>query len=398
VVVATTNWSVLFGAPPSKGFEPLSGKDCPCWQPRGVRLVGDIPRLVQVVPRGDHLRLDPPPGPPPDGVLDAMVLTLPTALHGAPAGQLWAHEAFHVYQLAQGWFLNAIADVPAPSFEQASMLLDEQLLLARALRSAVPDRGRILAAWAALRAGVRKAGLEAASAQELERIEGTARYFELSVLGRVRGLRRSEVESRLAALLERGGRDLHPDSWFERERYYATGAALSALLDDAGANWRSELTKSWLSDLAAKLASGPERPRIASGDRVPRLSIFRGTTAPLAPATLTVLVVRPVGARVQTGAGSDEFSGKNRLGSGTLDFQAVGIAATVIRELESQDDSRVTLRIFGRRPAALAEAALASVAKGGRLECESAQLQIHAKRAWIERPTPGEIKLDFDGH
>lgn len=248
VVVASGDWSILLQSKPAAGFVPIEGKDCPCAR----RIDNFLPgmnsgqiwlitaRTQPVIWRySGHVaaRLAP-------GELLAMVVFDNGSVLAAVT-----HELFHLYQ-DNSWdfpedFEGYGMFLVGRSTASAAMrpLLQEQLLLARALREEGGARIRDLRQWSKVRRWLAARGIIGRMETQHELLEGTATCAESEVAGQQRRDRQA-MEQRLAWALDAGGRDLTPEDWFHRQRYYATGAALCLLLSDGWPGWQSSAFES----------------------------------------------------------------------------------------------------------------------------------------------------------
>lgn len=241
VVVSYGDWAVLFDSKPAGGFEPLAGNACPCARKLG-RILG--------IPAG-QMWLIAPDKPPvtwrwadhPGARLAPGELLAIVVYDDHPLEQV-THELFHLYQESAWGFPDRFRGYRSYLSERSTYnramgpLLREQALLAAALRTDPGKRKAVLRDWLASRTWLIAHGIDGRSEDEHEAIEGTATCAEMEVDASARPGRRDD-ERRLAALLEMGGRDLAPEDWFHRVRYYATGAALCRLLSDGWPGWQS---------------------------------------------------------------------------------------------------------------------------------------------------------------
>ncbi len=396
------NWSVLLGAPPSEGFVPLQGTRCPCWQPSSLPAgLFNIPQVVQL--HESAKRLDWVPGfiGSGSGNLVVQAVGWPSKIDGMAPADMLSHELFHWYQAGSG------ADpyhgsAPAPSREQGSVLLTEQLLLARAVRADPANRPSALGAWRAWREGMRKVGLPSAEGAKIELIEGTARYFDLQVAARVRGISRREEESRIASGLVAGGRDIDiGENWFAGNRYYETGAALCALLDDTGKPWRHDLLATGLAGALSKTMDHEDikPPDVAKAQARPLPMNVKGPAADLVPPSLRIIIEAASSVARYGGIGNLEEAPMS-LGS-RKGGKSVGSGSEVIRQGQTWcrlAGERViaqnvfTLEVFGDRAAELLRAALGP--PGARtLDIDTPQLSFHGPVVVSEEPGQVRLKL-----
>ena len=270
---------VLLNAPPLLGFRPLEGSRCPCGRDPGIALEPDgLGVIGWLHGEGGTVWLTSAEGEP-AGDGQAVLLINGQARLRRIAGGFLAHEGFHRYQQAMGWHSRAPLPQGISSSlrrEDATRQVVEQLALAEALRHAPGDRADALARWTELRRRMRSERL-GRRIEWRETIEGTATYFEMQVRQGDLGGSRASMEEAFARELESGGRDLDGENWFSHVRPYVTGAALCALLDDAGVDWRGAVPEVPLAGLVLRLLSktSPTPARPALEVAAPDLALFR---------------------------------------------------------------------------------------------------------------------------
>ncbi|HUB05857.1 MAG TPA: hypothetical protein VMB50_02590, partial [Myxococcales bacterium] len=185
VTLVWRDWSLLFSSLPTDGFVPIEGRRCPCWIPAGLDLDWSANSDELLLRRGmGELEVAPATLPVPAGWLGTLLIPVGLSANTPVPATFVAHEVFHLYQQGQGWFSRMKfhgRNLEPPTKEDAELLVDEQRFLARALRAAPGERPRAIATWWKTRRLCEAEGVEGAPAQELEILEGTARYFDLLV-------------------------------------------------------------------------------------------------------------------------------------------------------------------------------------------------------------------------
>lgn len=128
-----------------------------------------------------------------------------------------------------------------PDREVVALQLEEQHVLAQALRSRGEARRSALCLWRRIRGTLRD---QVPSAEETDELDnGLSMLFALQTEAQRTHSAWNLVEVRIAQLLEQRGRDLAPWPWFADERSWTVGSALLALLDDGGKEWPAKLVK-----------------------------------------------------------------------------------------------------------------------------------------------------------
>ncbi len=268
IIVNDQRFSLLLGAAPSNGFVPLNGSDCPCWREGAFPVVGEAFGQIWILDEGKEWQptskeeakifANRP------GALEAMVVSL---LDWSRAWQSEFLEAF---------FRQALDAEPPPFWTDASLklslenpearrkgtwLLEEQALLARALRAPSGSRHRWMAIddWVAAREYLARERLLPDGERPAELSEGKKGFLTLeSLLGGTAGP--EALEHRVARTLELGGRDLWPEAWFGEMRAGAVGVALVMLLRDAGEELGSFSIRAGLDGALEAVATCRRRP------------------------------------------------------------------------------------------------------------------------------------------
>ncbi len=401
-VVISTRWSLLLGAAPSEGFRPLRGDRCPCWLSVGLPLgAPELPILVHLGSENGHLELLR------RGGFGAEIIAYPSGIAGMDEGEALAHELFHEYQSSSG--AGSAIDLkgdglPLPTMEEGRLLLTEQLALAKALRTIGQQRKAALQEWRAARDAVRAHGLLSPQVIAWELIEGTARYFDLQTASRVRHLSRAEEERRLAQVLEIGGRELDlGGTWFGGNRYYVTGAAFCALLDDLRLPWKKHLLQSTLGDLLeATVPEGGLPPTTDEHVVEPLAADLRGAATSSSAPRLRVVVALDSAAMPFPGYGNS-VGMDPRFGSprqpepawtslGT-DLDRIGSGWVRLRGEAVHRKAEQILDVYSAQSAA---SILAALPRSGvqDLDIDTVQLSAHVQRVRIELE-PGEVRLVF---
>ncbi len=238
VILSGWAFSLLLGAEPSNGFAPIAGTSCPCWRDRPFPVADGGSGESWILDRGKEWipasreEEDAFAGRP--GALVAVVIHI----------SRWS--ASSRFQLLEAFFMKAmhgeyVANWPDASrqlsvghpeaLRRGTWLLEEQLLLARALRAkpGSVERSRALFEWSSVRAYLEREHLLPEDEGSAETYEGLSGFLALTT---AKTRKPEDSEQDVARALEAGGLGLWPEGWFGYTRAMAVGAAEVLLLRD----------------------------------------------------------------------------------------------------------------------------------------------------------------------
>ncbi|HUB05858.1 MAG TPA: hypothetical protein VMB50_02595 [Myxococcales bacterium] len=236
LILASPAGAVLLDAPPTHGFLPIRGKECPCLrkeglpieQPSGFWIFDDQgPRPAIDAAAADLYALRP-------GTLVAYVVT------GFVRDEFtWNDALLAAFSAAEpvtprppAGSCAALNSTPE-TMERRRLLANEELLLGTALRAPEGSEARTLALerWAALRREGERRCLIAPSDGASQVASGPMFLVSLEVWGDLKGWDHAERERRIGSALIAGA-DLWPEFWSAERRDDVIGSALMSVLDD----------------------------------------------------------------------------------------------------------------------------------------------------------------------